>query len=150
MVLVAGFSITAAAGQGATQAAARPMTVDDALRLVRLGDVLISPDGTQVFYSASELDWEANKRRTHYFMVPFAGGEARRFIGDQGGHSFRFSPDGGYLSFLREGDDEAQVFGLAMGGRQRRHLLFRRGDTQRRGATRARPWPRSGVRRRGA
>ncbi|HCR00405.1 MAG TPA: hypothetical protein DIU48_13360 [Acidobacteria bacterium] len=56
MVLVAGFSTTAAAGQGATQAAARPMTVDDALRLVRLGDVLISPDGTQVFYSASELD----------------------------------------------------------------------------------------------
>ena len=48
MVLVAGFSTTAAAGQGATQAAARPMTVDDALRLVRLGDVLISPDGVEI------------------------------------------------------------------------------------------------------
>ncbi len=127
MVLVAGFSTTAAAGQGATQAAARPMTVDDALRLVRLGDVLISPDGTQVFYSASELDWEANKRRTHYFMVPFAGGEARRFIGDQGGRSFRFSPDGGHLSFLREVHDEAQVFGLAVAGGEARQLTQHEG-----------------------
>jgi len=127
MALVGGFSTATAAGQGATQAAARSMTVDDVQRLVRLGDVLISPDGTQVFYSVSELDWEENKRRTHYFMVPFAGGEARRFIGDEGGRAFRFWPDGGQLTFLREVDDKAQVFGLPMTGGEARQLTRHEG-----------------------
>jgi len=127
MALVGSFSATAAAPQGAAQAAARPMTVDDVLRLVRLGDVLISPDGTQVFYSVSELDWEANKRLKHYFMVPFAGGEARRFIGEKGGRSFRFSPDGDYLTFLRSVDDEAQVFGLPTAGGEARQLTRHEG-----------------------
>ena len=36
--------------------ALRPMTVDDELNMVRIRNVLISPDGKQVFYSKSELD----------------------------------------------------------------------------------------------
>ena len=40
------------------------MTVDDALNMVRLADVLMSPDGSWVFFSKSELDWDKNKRKT--------------------------------------------------------------------------------------
>ena len=39
----------------------RPMTVDDALNMVRLGNVRMSPDGKKVFFSKSELDWKKNK-----------------------------------------------------------------------------------------
>ena len=39
-------------------AAKRPMTVDDALNVVSVGDALISPDGKHVFYSKTELVWE--------------------------------------------------------------------------------------------
>ena len=96
------------------------MTVDDDLNMVRLGDVLMSPDGEWVFYSESELDWEENKRKKKYFMVPAAGGEATQFIGDAGGESFQFSPDGKYLSFLRPVDDpvddNAQVFWMRTTG----------------------------------
>ena len=103
------------------------MTVDDVLRMVRLGNVLLSPDGTQVFYSVSELDWDKNRRRTRYFMVPFSGGEPRTYIGDAGGRSFRFSPDGGYLTFTRNVDDEAQVFGLPTGGGEAHQLTRHKG-----------------------
>ena len=98
------------------------MTVDDLLRMVRFGDVLLSPDGTQVFYSVSELDWEENERERTYYMRPFAGGEARPYVGEEGGSSFRFSPDGSELSFLREVDDEEQVFSIASAGGEARQL----------------------------
>jgi dipeptidyl aminopeptidase/acylaminoacyl peptidase len=69
------------------------MTVDDGLNMVRIEDVLMSPDGELVFYSKSELDWDENKRKKKYYMVPADGGEARQFIGDAGGSAFRFSPE---------------------------------------------------------
>ncbi|HJO04151.1 MAG TPA: S9 family peptidase [Acidobacteriota bacterium] len=106
------------------------MSVDDALRLKRLGNVLLSPDGERVFYSVSELDWDENERRTRYFMVPFSGGEARQYIGDAGGRSFRFSPDGDQLTFLRDVDDEAQVFGLPTGGGEARQLTAHKGGVE--------------------
>ena len=47
----------------AQQAARRPMTTDDGLDMVQLGDVLMSPDGQWVFFSMSALDWKENKRK---------------------------------------------------------------------------------------
>jgi len=81
------------------------MTVDDALNMIRIADVLMSPDGEWVFFSESELDWEENERKKKYFMIPAGGGQAIQFIGEAGGESFQFSPDGKYLSFLRPPDD---------------------------------------------
>ena len=83
----------------------RPMTVDDALNMIRIADVLMSPDGEWVFFSESKLDWEENERKKKYFMIPAGGGQAIQFIGEAGGESFQFSPDGKYLSFLRPPDD---------------------------------------------
>ena len=126
VVIVADHSAIAA-GQ---QSAQRPMSVDDALRLKRLGNVLLSPDGERVFYSVSELDWDENKRRSRYFMVPFSGGEARQYMGDAGGRSFRFSPVGDHLTFLRDVDDEAQVFGLPTDGGEARQLTAHKGGVE--------------------
>jgi dipeptidyl aminopeptidase/acylaminoacyl peptidase len=92
------------------------MTVDDALNMVRIDDVLMSPDGEWVFFSESELDWDENKRTKTFYMIPAGGGEAIQFIGDAGGESFQFSPDGKYLSFLRSVDDNDQVFWMRTGG----------------------------------
>jgi len=94
----------------------RPMTVDDGLNMVRLGDVRISPDGNLIFFSKSELDWEKNRRIKKYFMIPASGGEAWQYIGDAGGSSFQFSPDGKYLSFKREVDKNEQIFAICLTG----------------------------------
>ena len=74
------------------EAARRPMTTDDALNMVQLGDALISPDGERVFFSKSELNWEKNKRDMKFYMISSRGGEAYRYIGDEGGDSFQFFP----------------------------------------------------------
>ena len=36
----------------------RAMTTDDGLDMVRVGGALMSPDGSWVLYSRSELDWD--------------------------------------------------------------------------------------------
>ncbi len=92
------------------------MTVDDVLNMIRIADVLMSPDGEWVFFSESELDWDENKRKKKYYMIPAGGGEAIQFIGDAGGESFQFSPDGKYLSFLRPVDDNDQVYRMSTVG----------------------------------
>jgi dipeptidyl aminopeptidase/acylaminoacyl peptidase len=86
----------------------RAMTVDDALNMVRVGDVLISPDGEWVFFSKSELDWKNNKRKSTYYRIPATGGEAHQYVGEAGGSAFQFSPKGTYLSFLRAGEAEGE------------------------------------------
>ena len=100
----------------AQEANLRPMTVDDALNMVRLGNVQMSPDGKWVFFSKSELDWSKNKRKTKYYMIPASGGEAFQYIGDAGGSSFQFSPDGKYLSFKRTVDKNSQIFIMSLSG----------------------------------
>ncbi|MCH7823238.1 MAG: S9 family peptidase [Acidobacteria bacterium] len=94
----------------------RPMTVDDALDMVGVGGALMSPDGEWVLFSKSELDWGENERQTKWYMIPASGGEAFEYIGEEGGGSFQFSPDGKYLSLTRSVDDERQIFWLRTSG----------------------------------
>lgn len=94
----------------------RPMTVDDALNMIRIGNPLISPDGNWVFYSRTELDWDKNKSKTKYFMVSAQGGEPFQYIGEAGGSAFQFSPDGKYLSFRRTVEKFNQIFLMPTSG----------------------------------
>ncbi len=108
--------VTFLAAPAAAQDARRPMTVDDALDLVSVGGALVTPDGTRVFFSRSELDWAGNKRETKYYMVPAEGGEPYEYIGKEGGSSFQFSPDGRYLTFTRAVDGKNQLFWMRTSG----------------------------------
>jgi dipeptidyl aminopeptidase/acylaminoacyl peptidase len=94
----------------------RPMTVDDALNMVRVGNPLISPDGKWVLFSQSELDWEKNKRKTKYYMVSSEGGDPFQYIGKEGGSAFQFSPDGRFLTFKRKKDENQQIFLMRTSG----------------------------------
>ena len=80
----------------------RPMTVDDALNIVRVGElassgyepelaetVLMSPDGELIFYSERIVDWENNGYKRNYYMASSPGGEPKQFIGSAGGGDFQ-------------------------------------------------------------
>jgi dipeptidyl aminopeptidase/acylaminoacyl peptidase len=94
----------------AQDAGRRAMTTDDGLDMVNVGGAVISPDGAWVLYSRSELDWEANKRKTTWWRVSAQGGEPYRYIGEDGGSGFTFSPDGSRIAFTRTVDEKAQLF----------------------------------------
>lgn len=94
----------------------RAMTTDDGLDMVQVGGATISPDGSWVLFSKSELNWEENERETTWWRVSAEGGEPYRYIGEEGGGNFQFSPDGSKLAFTRSVDDESQLFLLPTTG----------------------------------
>lgn len=104
------FAVCAAIFLSAGENNRRPMTADDALNMVRVGNVLISPNGQWVFYSLSELDWKENKRKSEYYMIPADEGDAFQYIGEDGGNSFQFSPNGEYFTFKRSVEKKSQLF----------------------------------------
>ena len=91
------------------------MTIDDWLSLVTVSEPLITPDGERVLYSQRVMDWEDNEVETSWWMVPAGGGSAQRFIGD-GAQDVRMSPDGRFVSFLRDVGGKAQVHVMSLNG----------------------------------
>ena len=90
----------------------RSMTIDDALRMVEVGDVVISPDGGKVFYSETRVNWDENKYDTSYFMANANDGQVTQYISKNNKNMFQFSPNEKYLSFVvkpQEGADEGAV-----------------------------------------
>jgi hypothetical protein len=65
---------------GAETREKRPMTVDDMLDLVRIDDVVMTPDGSRVFYSERRLNWETNKYEKTLFAISSQGGDPVAFV----------------------------------------------------------------------
>src|SRR5919109_1576057 len=83
----------------------RAMTIDDVLNLVQVSSPRISPDGTRVLYTVSELaKWKDNKRTTAVWMANADGSNARRFLGHEKDRDAAWSPDGKYVAFLSTRD----------------------------------------------
>ena len=89
--------------------ARRPMTFEDMMKMRRLGDIAVSPDGRWVMFSATDVDLAKNTKTSHLFIVPVAGGETRALTASLAGESRgRFSPDGKQILFesSREGGQQ--------------------------------------------
>jgi len=108
--------IAAAFGQSTASAPAasqnrRPFTFEDMMALKRISGPAISPDGKWVLFAAVDVDLKANKRTSHLWVVPLAGGESRQITsdpaGETGGH---WSPDGKKLLFVSPRGGSSQIW----------------------------------------
>jgi len=94
----------------------------DTLRVKGVGGLRLSPDGTRVAYTVSEVQMEKDKEwrtATQVWVVPTAGEAARQYTrGEKNASSPAWSPDGKYLAFLtnREKDNEQQVWMMGVDG----------------------------------
>ena len=50
--------------------ARHPFTFDDMMKLKRVGDPQVSPDGKWVIFSVVDVDLEANTKTPHIWIVP--------------------------------------------------------------------------------
>lgn len=95
----------------AQTAAKKPFTFEDMMSLKRVGGPVVSPDGKWVLFSAMDVDLKANKKTTHLYVVPIAGGEARPLpptpAGETGG---RWSPDGKSYLYISAAEGGSQVW----------------------------------------
>ncbi len=92
--------------------------VDHIIDMTRVGNPELSPDGRQLLYTVTELDWSENKRNTRLWIAGADGSDARPFTSLVGDGSARWSPDGRWVSFLRSADDD-------VGGEGRQLWLIR-------------------------
>lgn len=94
----------------------RAMTTDDYLNMVGIGSTIISPDGESVIFGKRTLNWEENTYDTKYYFIPADGGESYQYLGEEGGSSITYSPDGKYLSLKRTVEKASQIFLLPTSG----------------------------------
>ena len=79
----------------------RTISLDDLVRLLRVGSPVVSPDGEWVAYTVSQVDPKDDKSQTHLWMVKWDGSVRLQLTyGKDDASSPRFSPDGRYISFL--------------------------------------------------
>jgi dipeptidyl aminopeptidase/acylaminoacyl peptidase len=90
--------------------AKRPFTFEDMMKLKRVGEPEVSPDGKWVIFSVVDVDLEANTKTPHIWIVPTAGGQEREIIADQDADRPRWSPDGKAFAFISNKDRGSQVW----------------------------------------
>jgi dipeptidyl aminopeptidase/acylaminoacyl peptidase len=90
--------------------AKHPFTFEDMMKLKRVGEPEVSPDGKWVIFSVVDVSLEANTKTPHVWIVPTAGGQEREIIADQDGDRPRWAPDGKRFTFLSTKESGSQVW----------------------------------------
>jgi dipeptidyl aminopeptidase/acylaminoacyl peptidase len=119
------FPALVALGLAATPAAhaARPFTATEMMKLKRLADPQVSPDGSRVAFALTEIDLAGGRRDADVWLVPVSGGEPRRITSSSASDSRpRWSPDGTRIAFLSTREGGSQVWALDLAGGEPRKL----------------------------
>ena len=99
----------------AAYAADAPFTVDDLVRLKRISNPQVSPDGRVLAFVQRETDMDANKGRTSLWLLDLAdpAAEPQRATGVPANDSSpRWAPDSHTLYFLSNRSGSSQVWRL--------------------------------------
>ncbi|HEX7175481.1 MAG TPA: S9 family peptidase [Pyrinomonadaceae bacterium] len=101
------------------------LTVEELLKIQRVGDPQLSPDGKWVAYTVAVPDVAANRSRTQIYRVAVAGGEPKRLTdGAASSTTPRWSPDGRKIAYTTggqiwkmdaDGDDKEQLTKISTG-----------------------------------
>src|SRR6266705_3038636 len=102
------------AGLHAQEAAKHPITFDDLIRMHRVSETQVSPDGKWVAYTVATPDLEANRNASDIWMVPTGGGAPMQLTRSGHDSSPVWSPDGKQLAFLSSRSGEAQMYLLGL------------------------------------
>lgn len=104
---------------GASNPGKQPFSVEDLVRLNRVSEPVLSPDGKTVVFTVRETDMDANRGRTDIWSLDLAtkGAQPRRLTSDpENDSSPQWSADGRTLYFLSSRSGSSQVWRLQTGG----------------------------------
>src|SRR5437868_2518664 len=97
----------------------RPFSIEDLVRMNRVSDPVLSPDGKTVVFTVRETDMDANRGRTDLWSLDVAtkGAQPRRLTSHpENDDSAQWSADGRSIYFLSSRGGSSQVWRLQAAG----------------------------------
>jgi dipeptidyl aminopeptidase/acylaminoacyl peptidase len=122
MGFVTALSLAFALSASAQDSAKHAITFDDLIKMHRVIEPQISPDGKWVAFTVTTPDMDANRNASNIWMVPTAGGAAIQLTQSGQDSSPVWSPDGKTLAFLSSRGGDSQVYLLSMEGGEAQKL----------------------------
>jgi dipeptidyl aminopeptidase/acylaminoacyl peptidase len=116
MAAVAVFCCAVASEATAQESAKHALGFEDLIKLERVAEPQISPDGKWVAYTVATPDMEANRNASNIWLVATAGGEAIQLTQSGKDSSPVWSPDGKTIAFISSRSGDPQVYLLSMEG----------------------------------
>ena len=103
----------------------RTYEIEDLLKVRRVGDPQVSPDGKQVAFTIGDVNFDANRVVTQIYVTSLEGGGMKQLTtGDRSSSAPRLSPDGKKIAFTTgsqvwvmdsDGDNKEQVTKISTG-----------------------------------
>lgn len=102
-----------------------PFTIEDMMKVRRVADPRVSPDGKSVAFTIGDVNFEANRVVNQIYVVSLAGGSPKQLTsGDKSSSAPRWSPDGKKIAYVTgsqiwvmdsDGDNDQQVTRISTG-----------------------------------
>ena len=96
---------------------AQPFSIQDMVRMERISEVAVAPDGKRVAYTQRSTDMEANKGRTSIWLLDTAKRRAAPvplIAGGDNANSAQWSGDGQFIYFLSNHGGSSQVWRVSV------------------------------------
>ena len=94
-----------------------PISFDDFIRIQRVSDLQLSPDGASIAFVVTAMDKAANRGASDVWIVPARGGEPRRLTSSPAADmNPRWSPDGRTIAFISTRSGSPQVWRIDPSG----------------------------------
>ncbi|RPI01832.1 MAG: S9 family peptidase [Calditrichaeota bacterium] len=95
----------------------RAMTVEDLWAMERIGEVQLSPDGSQLVFELTRYSMEKNSGITSLWLLSTRGGEPRCLTSTETSSRMpRWTPDGAAISFLSSRNGKSEIYLLPLNG----------------------------------
>jgi dipeptidyl aminopeptidase/acylaminoacyl peptidase len=101
----------------------RPLDVQTLLKIARIGDPVLSPDGRQVAFTVQTVDLEKNTKPTQIYVVPVEGGTPRQLTFEGATNERpRWSPDSHQIYFVSDRGGSSQIWVMNADGTQPKQI----------------------------
>ncbi|MFB3778914.1 MAG: alpha/beta fold hydrolase [Bryobacteraceae bacterium] len=88
-----------------------PFDIQALMKVARISDPQVSPDGRTVAFTVQKIDLESNLRPSHIYTVPLAGGEVRQLTHEGNlNQRPRWSPDSRQIAFVSDRGGSSQIW----------------------------------------
>jgi dipeptidyl aminopeptidase/acylaminoacyl peptidase len=110
-------ALLAGAFRAAAPAAKAPFTFDAMMKLARIDEPQVSPDGKTVVFTVQTVDMASNTKPTQIYVVPLEGGAPLRLTNEGASNTRpRWMPDGKHILFVSDRGGASQIWQMNADG----------------------------------